>query len=207
MSHRDDLSGAPARIALLAAVLLASGCGGNERSSQDASLAFEVQVQNGIYHVGQYEVDNATNASASTALPALDAAFGGDDHCGLFKKNPTAWWPNFGAVADLVPQNVRADVTSPTVCRSKRSLEILRLRLYDSRWHTDIGLSIGDSEARLLQLYPGAKPSRKDSEVRGWRVVDKFIQNDGDIAFPALVAGMAKGKVSHFVVILTAQDA
>jgi hypothetical protein len=211
MSGREGLSSARASVALLAAMVLAGGCGGSEqassRPSADASLAFEVQVRDGIYHVGQYEVDNAAGASAATALSALDAAFGGDDHCGLLRKKLTASWPSLGAVADLAPQNGRTDASSPTVCRTKQSLMVLRLRLSDPRWHTDIGLSIGDSEARLLQLYPGAKPSRKDSEMRGWRVVDKPVQDDSDISFPALVAVMAHGKVSQFVVVLTAQDA
>jgi uncharacterized repeat protein (TIGR01451 family) len=62
-----------------------------------------------------------------------------------------------------------------------------------ARWHTAAGLRIGDPEARLDELYPGA-PRRG-----AWRwLVTRKLARTGDAVYPTVLAKIADGRVAAF---------
>jgi hypothetical protein len=197
----------------VAVVLLfvATGCGQRAPADRAPALApapdFEVNVTpDGRTLIGQFEVDKPEGDARST-LAGLDRAFGARDGCASRDATITARWPGIGVVADLNPPVALDDAGRAASCADKASLTLLSVELADSRWHTDVGLNVGDPVARVTELYPGAKPQRDDSRVHGWRLVAKPAV-DGDDAFPrgALVASVHDGRVAALIVALEAQD-
>jgi hypothetical protein len=64
------------------------------------------------------------------------------------------------------------------------------------RWHTNRGLRVGDSRARLRSLYPGAKAHRD-----GWWLVTRHAcAAVGGQEFPGLLVRMSHRRVAGFVV-------
>jgi hypothetical protein len=73
---------------------------------------------------------------------------------------------------------------------------VVRAVATNRRWHTNRGLRIGDSRARLRALYPRATAHRD-----GWWLVTRHACAEvGGQAFPGLLARMAHRRVAGFVV-------
>lgn len=78
---------------------------------------------------------------------------------------------------------------------------IVTATMTGSRWHTAPGLHIGNSLARLRQLYPLAKYHRAPN-AGWWLIVRHACKEVGGSAFPGLLARTSGGKVSGLVVTL-----
>jgi hypothetical protein len=73
---------------------------------------------------------------------------------------------------------------------------VVRAVATDRRWHTNRGLRIGHSIARLRALYPRATAHRD-----GWWLVTRHACAEvGGQAFPGLLARTAQRRVAGFVV-------
>jgi hypothetical protein len=69
-----------------------------------------------------------------------------------------------------------------------------------SRWQTNRGLRIGDTRARLRQLYPGATYRRSGFFSRGWWLVTRSSPVGAGGRYAGLLARMHQGRVAAFLV-------
>jgi hypothetical protein len=74
------------------------------------------------------------------------------------------------------------------------------------QWRTALGLRVGDTVARLQQLYPGAaRHARGYADWRGyWLITRRSCAEGGGARFPGLLARVRAGRVSALVVGTTA---
>jgi hypothetical protein len=129
--------------------------------------------------VGPLRVGSATPAHAVAAYGPPSALRRAGTSC-------TAPWPSASLLLGFL--SFDANPCSSGI--------LVRAVATDRRWHTNRGLRVGDSRARLRALYPHATAHRD-----GWWLVTRHACAEvGGQAFPGLLARMGHRRVAGFVV-------
>jgi hypothetical protein len=162
--------------------------------------------------LGEFRIDkHPTYAGAIAAL-------GRSSSCRLIKNrflgvdrtHAIANWPTLGVAIELrtygsLPRN-------KTACTAPQLVKVHTVRATGKRWHTSRGLHIGDWVGRLRRLYPSttAVDRQPGWYARGYWLVTRNVGGYGGIGgvrltAPVLVAEIAHGRVSAFVIVVDAE--
>jgi hypothetical protein len=189
--RRRTLVKLPVRIAVAAApaaVVLATAC-----SHKESSLAIRVDGPTTTI-LGPF--DTIRHPTLAGAIQT----FGPPSKCEHSHPPGTdlAAWEPFGLRLEFdAPAN-----STPCGLPGKQALSGEAL-VSGPRWRTEAGLAIGDSVARLGELYPQARLRRYDGPtvlVTGWWLVTRAYRDPDLHPFPGLVARTERGRVTGFVV-------
>jgi hypothetical protein len=141
-----------------------------------------------------------------TSLADVETALGRNDHCSGENNTATVTWPARGIKGEFTTLGAFADpsghpVTTPASgCQYRDQIQVDRLTATAQHWHTRKGLKIGDSLARLRQLYPDATEHDDGWWLHTVRLPWGSSEESGD-----LLATVSNGRVTALTVVLTAE--
>jgi hypothetical protein len=167
-----------------------------------------VRVGPDYIKVGEYRI-----GSMNTQLDDVIDAFGEPTSCRVIGKpsHVQATWAGRGLWGDFWTFGLMP--TGENGCISPDLIHVSELRLRDPRWHTAVGLRVGDTTVRLRKLYPHARYERRTR----YRPRDEYwLASERRICFgdcggrryapaPLLTAEVRRGKVVALWVPVRAQ--
>jgi hypothetical protein len=110
-----------------------------------------LQASPSFQRLGPYRID--ANPTYAGALEKL----GPSSSCDLLRRDPSwarAEWTDLGVTVEL--RTYGSLPAQRTGCTAPRRIFVSTIRVTSGKWRTAFGLRVGDSEARLRQLYAGA---------------------------------------------------
>jgi hypothetical protein len=193
-------------LVLLATVLAAFGLAGSNPSALGQTAAakqsFVLRAGTNFQRVGDFTVRRDPTYRGAIR------AFGEASRCRLVR-GPSfveASWRSLGVTILLVTYGLIPG--GETGCTRPDLIHISSIHITGSRWYTAAGLKVGQSGARLAQLYPRAILKRSQ---RAWWLVhvrQRCVIGVCDQEFdtvPRLIAKMRQGRVASFVFPVGAQ--
>jgi hypothetical protein len=163
---------------------------------------------NSSYRVGPYRVENVLRFGphSPTKLADVEARLGHDNRCSGQGTDVTVTWPargvtgQFTTLGGIVDSKGRPITQLDSACRYRDQVYVDRLAATAPHWHTPKGLKIGDSLARLRQLYPGATEHPEGWWLHTVRLPFGDPTDSGD-----LLATVQNDRVTALTVVLTAE--
>jgi hypothetical protein len=107
-------------------------------------------------------------------------------------------WTTLGLSAEFITYGLIPD--GGDACSKPHSVQLSTVTVTGTRWQTDRGLKVGDTVARLQQLYPTALPHGHSF----WIVTRKNVVGSVSTV-PVFSATVAHGRVGGFVLSIGAQ--
>ena len=168
-----------------------------------------LQASPSFQRLGPYRIDaHPTYAGALAKL-------GPSSSCGLFQRDPSwalAEWNDLGVAIELRTYGLLPP--HRTGCTAPGKIFVSTVRVTARAWRTAVGLRVGDSEARLRQLYAGAI---RTAGLRSWYgggywLVTRRSHCITGVCTPGrlrtsavLTAEVYAGRVSAFVFVIGAE--
>jgi len=190
----------------LAALLTVLACAAAAQAdpSAQAGHTWTVQASPRAISVGGYRI------YGGSVLPNYRGAidrFGTPQSCVLASFAPgqkpapnhsRARWTALGLSAEFITYGTIPD--GGDACSKPQGVQLSILTVTDSRWHTTLGLKVGDTLARLQQLYPAALPHNNAF----WIVTRRNRVGSASIV-PVFSATVAQGRVTSLSFAIGAQ--
>ena len=189
MRRRDLRWAAVLALVATAAGLATAACGDEDGTDRT------IRVDLTSIELGDYRAD-----TTPTLQEAVDA-FGDPDACELdpVTKFASATWRALGLT--IVAGRLSPIPGGGNACETPAEVFVSAVEISGSEWETAAGLRVGDTEARVGELYAYARrgPARPE-RLDGWWLVVSVTPGAMFRPVPMLLAKTRGGKVDRFVV-------
>jgi len=192
---------------LVALLVVATAISASAAVSAPAAPSWLVRVGPGYVKVGEYRI-----GLRNTRFLDVINAFGKPSTCRVISgpNHVQATWASRALFGEFV--TFGGLPRGENGCMSPDLIHVSELRVNDRRWHTALGLAVGDPTLRLRRLYPRARYVPKDRYRKRdeyWLATRRGVCF-GDcggrrFAKPVLTAEVRRGRITAFWIPVGAQ--